>query len=96
MFLFVRMESDYGRSPFVEQTIKIKIMEKLKLIFGFVLLPMAFVVFVADRIVYTIMPQLDHKNFNEWLLSTTNVIFAFVRILLVILFRWIAYWIFGI
>jgi hypothetical protein len=70
-------------------------MENLKLSIGFALLPFAFCIFVLDRIIYTIMPQLDHKNFNEWLTSS-NVLFAVIRIVMLFVLRVLVYWVFKI
>ena len=70
-------------------------MEKLKLILGLILLPFAFVIWVVDRIIYSLLPNDDHKKFNEWI-KTSTVVFATVRVVLIVIFRWLFYLFFGI
>ena len=64
------------------------------MIVGFVLLPLAFAVWVLDRFLHVMLPQLDHKNFNEWL-TNSSIIYAVVRLIMLGVLRLIFYWIFG-
>lgn len=70
-------------------------MEKLKMALGFLVLPFAFCLFVIDRIIMVITPQLEHPKFNDWLKSE-NIIYAFVRVATIGFLRLLVWWIFGV
>ena len=70
-------------------------MERLKMILGFVLLPFAYCLWVVDRIVNTVNPQLEHKKLTDWL-TNTSVIYAITRILTILAIRYTIKWIFGV
>jgi hypothetical protein len=69
--------------------------EKLKIGLGFLLLPLAFIIWLIDRCLMVLMPQLDHKNFTEWL-DAEKITFAIIRILILLIIRWVLNLFFGI
>ena len=70
-------------------------MEKFKMIIGVVLLPFAYCLWVADRIVNIVNPQLEHKKLVDWL-TNTSVIYAITRILTIFAIRYTIKWLFGV
>jgi hypothetical protein len=68
-------------------------MEKLKLSLGLLLLPIAYSIFVIDRIIFVLMPNLEHKKFNDWL-NNKDIVFAVVRILTLFILKILVYWLF--
>jgi len=69
-------------------------MEKLKLALGFFMLPFAYLLWLIDRIVMVIMPQQEHPNFNDWL-HNKSVIYAFIRLVTIVVLRIVTGWVFG-
>jgi hypothetical protein len=69
-----------------------KIVGSLLLALGLVLLPFAYVIWVMDRVMFTLIPQSEHKKLNEWL-NNKDVVFAFTRIatftILFLLLKWV-------
>lgn len=73
-------------------------MEKFKKILAFIgliLLPAAFIVWMLDRVIMVIMPKTDHKNFGEWL-RTEEITTAVVRLIIIMVARWLISLIFNV
>jgi hypothetical protein len=68
--------------------------ERLLLVLGLAILPFAYTLWVADRLMFTLIPQSDHKKLDDWL-SNKSVIFAFTRVFTAVLITYISKWIFG-
>ena len=70
-------------------------METLKKIAGFALLPFAFILWIFDRFVSIITPQNDHPNFAIWL-NNKIVMTALIRLVMLVVLRYLVFWSFGI
>tara|TARA_R110000764_G_scaffold89383_3_gene170873 strand:- start:4100 stop:4327 length:228 start_codon:yes stop_codon:yes gene_type:complete len=73
---------------------KNKTKKNLSILLGLSMLPFAYLLWVADRIVFTLMPQAEHKKLDDWL-NNQSVMFALTRVLTVVFLRYLIKWIFG-
>tara|TARA_R100001244_G_scaffold132297_3_gene107956 strand:- start:4253 stop:4486 length:234 start_codon:yes stop_codon:yes gene_type:complete len=71
------------------------ILKKALVIIGFILMPIAFVIWMIDRIFAVLMPKTNHKGFTEWL-RTEEITIATVRIIIILIVRWLVSMIFGV
>ena len=67
---------------------------KIKLFLGLLVLPIAYAIWVVDRLIYTFIPQSDHKRLNDWL-NNQSITFAITRIITIVGLRYLFKWIFG-
>tara|TARA_R110001599_G_C12237376_1_gene658548 strand:+ start:2163 stop:2390 length:228 start_codon:yes stop_codon:yes gene_type:complete len=74
---------------------KNNIKEKLMLVLGLFVLPFAYCLWIIDRIMFTLMPQSEHKKLNDWL-TNTSVVYALTRVVTLFLLVCITKWIFGL
>ena len=73
---------------------KEKLKKKAVLILGLMMLPFAYSLWVADRLMFVIMPQSEHKSLNDWL-NNKSIVFSITRIATVIILRYLIKLIFG-
>jgi len=74
---------------------KKKIMGTILLGLGIALLPFAYLLWVADRIMFTIVPQTDHPKLMDFL-NNKSIVFAITRIVTLTILVYIAKWVFGL
>ena len=74
---------------------KNNIKEKLMLVLGLFVLPFAYCLWIIDRIMFTLMPQSEHKKLNDWL-TNTSVVYALTRVVTLFSLVYIIKWMLGL
>jgi hypothetical protein len=66
-------------------------MENMNKILGIILLPIGYVIFIADRIVCSLLPNVEHPAFTSWL-ATQNVIHGLIRVCSAVILKYLLEW----
>ena len=59
---------------------KLKDMDWKTKILGFIMLPIALVMWMIDRFIHVLMPHAEHPTFKQYLMKPSNIKYTIVRI----------------
>jgi hypothetical protein len=68
-------------------------MKTLRIILGYVFLIPAYAMFVLDRIICTLTPNITHEKFEKWL-NADKIIYGIARVLTIAILYWLYKWLF--